>query len=59
MSRSMRYVVGVLIGMGIGELYGLYVLGPMMDSLEASLAIGLAIGIGLGNGLGIYMKESK
>ena len=55
----MRYVVGVLIGMGIGELYGLYVLGPMMDSLEASLAIGLAIGIGLGNGLGIYMKESK
>ncbi len=59
MSKGMRYIAGVLIGMGIGELYGLFILGPMMESLEASLAIGLAIGIGLGNGLGIYMKESN
>lgn len=59
MSKGMNYIAGALIGIAVGEIYGLYILGPMMESLEASLAIGLAIGIGLGNAIGTYMKERR
>ena len=59
MSKGMSYIAGSLIGIAIGEVYGLYILGPMMESLEASLAIGLAIGIGLGNAIGMYLRHNR
>lgn len=58
MSKGMNYTVGLLIGVAIGEAYGLYVLGPIMESLEAALGIGLGVGIVLGGAFGIYLKDN-